>query len=155
MAVTHDTHANKALVRRYIEEVWDHQKNHNMVSKMAVADELLHDSFRVKGAPYRDKAGEKDFVQKHHHAYPDMTFTITHLIAEGDTVSVQIHGKGTHKGVWMGIPPTNKVVNVHGHVQFTVKDNKLTEAIHNVDVAGIRMDMGVMPPTEQLPRRMY
>ena len=72
MAVTHDTHANKSLVRRYIEEVWDHQKNHNMASKMAVADELLDDSFKVRGAPYRDKAGEKDFVQKHHHAYPDM-----------------------------------------------------------------------------------
>jgi predicted ester cyclase len=143
-----DVNANRALIRRFIDEVWNK-------ANLTVADEILDDSFSVKGAPYTDKAGEKEFVQNHRRAYPDMTFKITSMVAENDLVTTQIHGVGTHKGLWMGIPPTNKTVNVNGNVQFTVKGNKITEAFHNVDVAGIRMDMGVLQPNESLPRRHY
>ena len=46
-------------------------------------------------------------------AFPDLKITILDQIAEGDKVTTRKEIHGTHTGVFMGIPPTNKKVVIH------------------------------------------
>ena len=45
-------------------------------------------------------------------AFPDIQFVADEMIAERDKVSVRGTVSGTHKGEFMGIPPTNKSFEV-------------------------------------------
>jgi predicted ester cyclase len=43
-------------------------------------------------------------------AFPDLTAVATHIIVEGDQVVGRFEVRGTHRGEFMGIPPTGKPV---------------------------------------------
>jgi predicted ester cyclase len=136
---------NKKVVKKYIDEVWN---QHNLRAH----DDVVHPNFKIKGTGYKpDKEGEKKFIEDHRKAFPDMKYTITDLIGEGDKVTANIVGKGTHKGAWMGQPPTGNKVTVRGSATFTIKDGKIIESVHNVDLLGIRMDIGAVKKEEVLP----
>jgi predicted ester cyclase len=47
-------------------------------------------------------------------AFPDLTFAIDEALAEGNKVTVRWTGRGTHKGLLMGIAPAGKASHTHG-----------------------------------------
>jgi hypothetical protein len=72
---------NKALARRWFEEVWN-QKN------TATIDELYHPNGQSKGLPDPDSViqGPEAFKQVHRNllsSYPDQPMSLEELIAEG------------------------------------------------------------------------
>jgi steroid delta-isomerase-like uncharacterized protein len=135
----------KQVVQRYVDEVWN---SHNL----EVLDELVHQDFTIKGTGYQpDKEGEKEFVEAHRKAFPDMSYKILTMVAEGDQVSATIVGQGTHQGEWMGQPPTGNKVTVNGTATFTIRDGKIVESVHTVDLLGIRIDLGLVEEEKVLP----
>jgi hypothetical protein len=87
---------NKELMRRLIEEF-----NKGKAAAMAVIDRSI------------DIPDLKDFKQMEsemYDAFPDMHVTIDDMVAEGDKVAARTTWTGTHKGEFMGVPPTNKKV---------------------------------------------
>src|SRR5215469_12631814 len=103
--------ANKALVRRYIEVVWN-QRN------MAVLEELLAPTYQryvsATAAPLRSE-GQRQRITGFHTAFPDLQFTIEDLIAEGDRVTFRATLRGTHRGPFPSLPdmaPTGKQVTI-------------------------------------------
>ena len=103
------TEENKAIVRRATEELFN--KNN-----LAVIDELYATNFVSHGTPAMtpDREGYKQFVTMSHTALPDFHTTIEDMIAEGDKVVQRFTARGTHKGEFMGIPPTGKQVTITG-----------------------------------------
>lgn len=59
--------------------------------------------------------------------YPDLKMSIEEQIGEGEWVSTSYLMTGTHKGEWMGIKPTNKIVKIHGINLDRVVDGKIVE----------------------------
>jgi predicted ester cyclase len=47
-------------------------------------------------------------------AFPDLHIKIEDLIAEGEQVAARTTWRGTHRGVFLGVAPTGKVVAVTG-----------------------------------------
>ncbi len=90
---------NKELVHRFLEEF-----NKGKAAAMAAIDRSI------------DMRGDlKDFKQMEsemYDAFPDMHVTIDDMVAEGDKVAARTTWTGTHKGEFMGIPPTNKKVTI-------------------------------------------
>ena len=81
------TEQNKALVRRYWEEVWNN-------GNLAVVDELIgtdFDGHPLPGEPDvgRDPAGQKQLVGMYRTAFPDLHMTIENLNGRGDRVAVR------------------------------------------------------------------
>jgi predicted ester cyclase len=140
-----DTDRNKQVVRRYVDEVWN-------AHRLEVHDELVAPEFEIANtgyAPHKD--GEKEFIEAHRRAFPDMRYRILNMIAEGDEVSATIQGKGTHRGEWMGQAPTGNQVTVNGNATFTIKDGKIVKSVHNVDLLGLRIDIGLVNEQQVLP----
>ena len=100
---------NKAIASRAVEELWN--KNN-----LAVVDELYATNFVSHGLPEvtPDREGYKQFVTISRTALPDFHTTVEDIIAEGDKVVQRFTARGTHKGEFMGIPPTGKKVTITG-----------------------------------------
>lgn len=97
---------NKAVVRRFIEEV-QNQKNWDAY------DELNAPDFVNLSAPPglpNDLEGGKMFLGAFLNAFPDGHVAVDDMIAEGDRVVTKKTFAGTHTGEFMGIAPTGKRV---------------------------------------------
>lgn len=134
------TEENKAIVRRYYEEVLNEGKV-NVLEEIAVQDYDEHDPLpgQVNGLD-----GLRQRVEMLRSALAPH-FTIEDIIAEGDRVVVRWINRGTHVGELMGIPPTGKTFSMAGIDIIQMRDAKMAEHWHVVDVFGQMQQLGLIP----------
>ncbi len=132
---------NKALARRFCEEIINK-------GNMAVAPELVTEDF-VELDPFPgQQPGRKgliDTIAMMRTAFPDLAWTIEELVAEGEKVASYNTWRGTHLGVFLGIPPTGKRVTVPTMVLDTWIDGKLKESRLLMNVMSLMQQLGVVP----------
>jgi steroid delta-isomerase-like uncharacterized protein len=136
---------NKALERRFAEEVWNQ-------GNLAVLDELLAPQFVEYTAPPGlppGPAGLKAFVQMYRAAFPDAHLTIEDLLADGDKVVSRWTGTGTHLGPLFGIPATGKKMSVEGIGIHRYSEGKIIESWNVFDQLSMLQQLGVIPPPGQ------
>ncbi len=110
---------NKAIIRRYIEEVRNN-------GRYELVPELFSPDFEVNiaGLP-AGIDGWRAMDAETRTGFPDFRFTIEELIAEGDRVVNHWTIRGTQLGPWRGVAPTGKSVLRRGITVFTLKDGKI------------------------------
>lgn len=123
--------ANKALTRRYFEEVIN-QKNASLVDSIFDRDYHFHgleDGSEAKGSD-----NMKNFLPAFFKAFPDIHYTVNDIIAEKDKVVVITQANGTQKDEIFGIKPTNgKLANLSEIFIFRIHNNKIVEGWRQVD----------------------
>ena len=72
-------------------------------------------------------AGRKQHLLAVKQTYPDYTLKTTRQYTDGDYVISQFIMRGTHKGVFLGIPPTNKFLEITGVNIDRAVDGKIVE----------------------------
>jgi predicted ester cyclase len=99
---------NKLLVRRYYEEVVN-TGNVDDIAEFISPDyvEVYQNTRYAMGVE-----GAKQHVFGGRQTYPDLHLTVQRQIAEGEWVVTCATTRGTHRGVWMGMRPTGKVVEM-------------------------------------------
>ena len=60
---------------------------------------------------------------------------------------------GTHRGEFLGIPPTGKPVRVWGVVMDVVKDGRLSESRIIMDTLGLLQQLGAVPEPKGASKR--
>ena len=116
---------NKALVRRWFDEVLTRGEV-RLVDELFAPNYVLHDpgfAYEVRG---RD--GIKRFAATFRAASPDVRFAVEDQIAEGDVVVTRWTARGTHRGAFLEIPPTDNQRTVTGIEFDRVVDGKIDEA---------------------------
>jgi steroid delta-isomerase-like uncharacterized protein len=133
--------ANKALCRRYYEEVWN-GRNLAALNELLAADFFDHDP----SAPDvgRGIEGARKLVNYYLAAFPDTHFTIDDMIAEGDRCVVRWTVRGTHRGDLGGIRPTGRQVTLTGIGICRIANGKIAEAYTNWDALGMMQQLGVV-----------
>jgi steroid delta-isomerase-like uncharacterized protein len=134
---------NKAVVRRFIDEVWNNG-NLDAIDELVSEDQVDHDPGRPPDMPGGPE-GMHQFVQMYRAAYPDTHLEIGEIVAEGDLVAYTWTATGTHQGELMGIPPTGKSVTVTGMALDRIRDGKIVESWGNYDSLGMLVQLGVVP----------
>jgi steroid delta-isomerase-like uncharacterized protein len=133
---------NKALIRRYVEEVWN-KGNLSVIGEILATKFIRHDP--ADPEPVSSSEGLKQVVTMYRTAFPDVHFTIDDQIAEGDKVATRWRGSGTHKGSLRGIAPTGKESTVTGIVISRIVGGKIVEEWGNWDTLGMLQQLGVVP----------
>lgn len=133
---------NKALVRRFIDEVV-RKGNAAAADQFIAADFLDHNPF--PGQP-PGLVGFRQSTTRFASAFPDADITVEDMIAEGDKVVVRQTIRGTHTGEFMGIPPTGKRVTMTGIHIARVAGSKIVENWANWDALGVMRQLGAVPP---------
>jgi len=135
--------ANKAIVRRWFEEVWNQGR-----------EETIDELFAVHGigyglgdteAPIQGPAGIKPFVRNLRGALPDIHMKIEDSMAEGDRVTVRITAEGTHKGGNLGVAPTGRRVRIEGIVVVRIANGQIVEGWNSWDQLGLMRQIGALP----------
>jgi predicted ester cyclase len=121
---------NKALVRREQEELWNHTGN------LDTAEELF--------APEQAEAAKQEAAD-FRRGFPDVVSTIEDLIAEGDKVVARWTSHATHRGEYMGIPPTGREVEFAGISVYRIERNRITESWTVEDELGLMRQIGTVP----------
>jgi steroid delta-isomerase-like uncharacterized protein len=137
----------KALVRRFFEEY-----NKGKTATMAVIDELCAANFVWHPSTGEEIRGLEDFKQNTNEVYsafPDLHFAIDDMVVEGERVVVRWTFTGTHKGEFMGIPPTNKKITAWGIEIYRVVDGKFVESWERFDDLGLMQQLGLIPKQGQ------
>jgi predicted ester cyclase len=137
---------NKALVRRWVEEIWN-QKS------MAAIDEIVAAEIVQHIPPLADQQGIdalKQFVVAHRVAFPDGRFT-EDLIEEGDKVVQRWTFRGTHMGEFMGVAGTGSPTETTGTTTLRIARGKVAEFWVQWDSLGWMQRVGAV--TTALIRR--
>lgn len=108
---------NKELVRRFVEEFWNE-------GSMAAADELISPACVAWGQAFGPDQFKQFFIVVRT-AFPDLRFAIEDMFAEGDREAVRFVERGTHRGTWIGIPPTGNTINVPGIAVFRITNGQI------------------------------
>lgn len=139
-----DTSAgNKAIVRRWFEEVWNRGR-----------EETIDELFAAHGigyglgdtdVPTRGPAEFKLFANNLRGAIPDIRMTIEDIMAEGDKVTVRITVEGTHKGGQLGVAPTGRRIRIAGVVLVRIANGQIFEGWNSWDQLGLLRQIGALP----------
>ena len=124
-----NTEANKALVRRYLEELINQ-------GNFVVAEEILAPDYVNHTAGGGIGTGRETFVrgiQAVRTAFPDWHVTIEEMVAEGDLVVDRFAIRATHTGAANGVAPTGRLIATLGMHMWRVVDGRLAEGWYVTD----------------------
>jgi predicted ester cyclase len=82
------------------------------------------------------REGFTQFVGRLRSAFADFRWSVKDWIVAGDKVVARGTGKGTHRGDFLGVPPTGRPVEWTAIHIFRVEDGRLTERWSEVDIGG-------------------
>ncbi|HSR33060.1 MAG TPA: ester cyclase [Anaerolineae bacterium] len=136
------TEQNKEIVRQMVEEIFNR-------GNLSRADEFLAPDFieREELPPgiSRDREGVKQLTAMLRSAFPDFHATIDDMIAEGDKVVIRQTFSGTHKGEFMGVPPTGRSISIGVLDIIRIDGGKFVEHWGQMDNMGLMQQLGAIP----------
>ncbi len=135
-----DVEANKALVRRFYDEVW-RLGNVRFAEEVFADDYVRHDLRPTKAAP--GGAGQALIAEQFRGAFPDLEWRVDLVLGDGDLVAARWTASGTHSGAWGDFAPTGKHVTFSGVNIFRFGDGgKVVEIWNHRDDFGLREQLG-------------
>ncbi len=128
------TDANKALVRRFYEEVWA-RGNLDVADEVFAGEYIRHD-FRG-GEPEPGPDGQKRIAGDFRAAFPDLQWQIDFLVGEDDMVVGRWTASGKHDGAWAGVQPSGRRMRFSGINVFRFENGKVVEIWNHRDDLGL------------------
>ena len=131
---------NKALVRRFVEEVVN-RGNTQVLAELVAPDHVRH-------APDGDLYGPEGvriLLAEWRARFPDLELAIRDLIAEEDKVVSRFVLRGTHRGPFLGLPATGRTVELLGIGVDRVSDGRLVESWVSLDGLALLRHPGSRP----------
>jgi steroid delta-isomerase-like uncharacterized protein len=131
---------NKQIVQRLMDECWNQ-------GKLNVVSELLSDNCRFHDPVFPTLTSGAQNMRTHietcRNAFPDLKFTTDDTIAERNEVVIHWTARGTHKGPFLGMQPTNRQAEVTGTSIYRIDGGKITESWANWNLMSMMEQLGV------------
>ncbi len=132
------TSDNKALVRRFVHEVFE-QLRPDAVDEL-VADEFVSHTWPSEGdskSALSKATGSMAAVLR------DPRFEIDDMIADEDRVVVRVTASATATGEFMGVDATGRSYEIGEIHIFRVRDGRLVEHWHQYDAPAMMRQLGI------------
>ncbi len=142
---------NKALIRRWFEEVWNKGRS-EAIDEMFAEEAVAHGLADAGGAELRGPTGFKPFFERFRAAFPDISVVVEETIAEGDLVAARCTVRGKHQSDSLGFAATQQPVEFSGMAFVRVSDGKIVEAWNNFDFMAMFQQLGALrlqPPERE------
>lgn len=132
---------NKAAARRFLECF--SSGDLDGLDEIMAEDYVDHDPYNPHGQEGLE--GVKKLISMYREGFPDLTFEIEDVLAEGDKVVVRWTGTGTHQGEVMGVPGSGKTSTVSGISIDRFENGKAVEGWTCWDTLGMLQQIGAIP----------
>jgi steroid delta-isomerase-like uncharacterized protein len=97
------------------------------------------------GREYAGVDGARGLAELIRTAFPDVRITHHEAIVEDDRVAIRWTGEGTHRGDYLGVPPTGKPIRIDGIDVMHLHDDMITEVWISYDNYAVLKTMGAIP----------
>jgi steroid delta-isomerase-like uncharacterized protein len=116
--------ADRAVAESFMYDAWD-------LGNTELVDTLFADGY-VNHNPLagqrEGREGVKQLIRRFHEAFPDFSLSVDLIIHEGDRVACRYTFRGTHRGVFVGIQPTGKPVEITGITILRIANRRIVES---------------------------
>ena len=136
--------ANKVLVYRWYEEVWN-KKKESAIDEMLSPDVILYGLSDNPTEALRGPEAFKIYWREMIGIFPDMQVAVESTIAEDDKVSARCGLRATHTGEGLGVKPTGKRIHITGVRICTFREGKVIEAWNNFVFLAAYRQLGLIP----------
>jgi steroid delta-isomerase-like uncharacterized protein len=131
---------------------WRLQKEGFGQGKLESVDELLAPDYvsHAPGDPELSRGPEdiKQIVPAYHSAFPDINFAVEKQVAEGDMVVTRWIARGTHRGEFMGVPPSGRRIEVSGMSMDRISGGRIAENWNNWEALEMMRQIGAVSDSE-------
>jgi steroid delta-isomerase-like uncharacterized protein len=127
----------KAVARRFFEEVWNQ-------GKLEVIDEIYAKDCSLNGR-LMGSAGIKQFIGMFRTGFPDIHLSIEEQAVDGNRLVTRTRSQGTHQGKFMGMPATDKRIDIGAITISRFIDGIIVEEWEYNDGLGLYRQIGVIP----------
>jgi steroid delta-isomerase-like uncharacterized protein len=131
---------NKALVRRFYEEVWD-RGNVEFACDVFADDYVRHDLRPTQALP--GGAGMAKIAADFRRAFPDARWQVDIVLGEDDFVAARWTATGTHTGKWGEVEPTGRTATFSGvNIYRFHPEGRVAEIWNHRDDLGLMEQLG-------------
>jgi steroid delta-isomerase-like uncharacterized protein len=131
---------NSAIVRRFIEEIFNQ-------GKLEIAEEILAQDYTHHDPTTKEFGsgigGFKQMISQYRQAF-DLKIVLEDQIASEDKVVDRWTGYGTHQGEFMGMAPSGRKITASGISIHRLAGGKIVETWNNYDALGIFQQLGII-----------
>jgi steroid delta-isomerase-like uncharacterized protein len=99
----------KATMQRIYDEMFN-QGNLDVIDEL-LADDFVEHQELPPGIP-QGKGAPRAYTEMFRSAFPDFHMAVEEMLQDGNKVITRVNVSGTHRGEFMGIPPTNNKFDV-------------------------------------------
>ena len=141
--------SNKEIARR-LTRLLDHDDKEQIMEILS-ADFVSH----FAGVP--QPLNREQYIQVNHMAklaFNDLSRSVEDLVAEGDQVAVRITARGTHTGLFQGIPGTGKITKISGIAIRRILNGKIVEEWVVNDQLGLLQQLGIFKAPAQVKTKL-
>lgn len=135
--------AHKELFGRLYHSIWNERRLEFI--PLVIADTHALGDPTVSGGATGPNAYRRQ-VERFTAGLPDLRFDVHETISEGDKLVVYWTVSGTHRGEFLGVPPTNKRVSFSGITINQIRNGKIIESTVIWDGVGLLEQFGVELP---------
>ena len=133
--------ANKALIRRWFEEVWNKGRA-DAIAEMMSEDCVNHGLSGDADNPLRGASGFLPFHTQFREAFPHIEVIVEDVLAERDKVAARCSVRGKHEGDSLGFKATEALVNFAGIGMGRIENGKFVETWNSFDFATMYRQLG-------------
>lgn len=134
---------NKALLRRWFEEVWNKGRE-EAIDEMFGVDGIAHGLSNESGQSLRGAADFKPFFRKFRTAFPDIEVIVEDVVAEGEKAAARCTVRGRHQSDSLGFAATQRPMEITGMSLVRIRDGKIVEAWNNFDFMSMFQQLGAL-----------
>lgn len=130
---------NRDLVYRFTEECWN-QGNLAKVPEMVAEDCRHHDPVFPHMAAGTESV--QRLIERVRRAFPDVRFTIDHVVCRNDEVEVHWRASATQMAEFLAIPAQEKRASITGKSVYRVAGGKIVENWAEWNVMSLMKQLG-------------
>ena len=134
---------NKALIRRWFEEVWN-KGNEAAIDEMFAQDGIAHGLAEEPEKAMRGPQGFKPFHQRFRSAFPEIEVAVADIVAEGDKVAARCTVRGKHQSDSLGFAATGRSTEFTGITIVRIERGQIVEAWNNFDFMTMFKQLGAL-----------
>jgi len=135
---------SQRIIWYFLTEAWN-KRNLAVVDQLFTSDAVGHDP----AVPVvTDRESIKQFIAAYLTAFPDLQIAVDDLFAAADKVAIRWTVRGTHKGEFLGLAPTEKSTVVTGITIYRLMGDRIAEYWAYWDSPGLLQQLGTVRADE-------
>lgn len=135
------TENNKAVMRRFVEFI--NTASEELAEQLISPDAIFYVPGRPE--PIRGPVGYLAIIGMMRSGFPDIQWTLDEMVTEDDKVAARFTMRGTHLGIFFGMPPTKRKIEVQAINFYHLASEQIVEEYGQPDLLGLLQQIGALP----------